>query len=59
MTIENLAIDAIKKFKNMSKEEFLSLPPTERGFIGGCIIGNFSAWHPSEAYDLLKQIRPK
>lgn len=54
--IINEALAAVRKFQNMTLQEFLALSPQERGFMGGAIIGNYSAHHPEEAFKLLKRL---
>jgi hypothetical protein len=58
-TLAKAALEAIERFYKMTPNQWAELEASERGFIAGCILGNYSAHHPREAYDLLKQIKPK
>jgi hypothetical protein len=59
MNIKEVALKAIEEFYQLSPAQFLDMPPDRRGFICGCIIGNYAAHHPLECFELLHQIRPK
>lgn len=53
------ALESVNQFRSMTYEQFAALPPQERGFMAGAIMGNYSTHHPKEAFEFLQQLMAK
>jgi hypothetical protein len=56
---EKEAREVVTKFRLMTLDEWVALPPFERGFIAGLLAGNFAAHHPDRCFEMLRELYPK